>query len=94
MKIASSPLKSSPASANAEGEPRPQSMTKTRPSTTSAEEIPARPATGSGAPAVPRSTSSVVIVASAFVLWRMRAQPTGKRLRCASSQQSANNLAI
>ncbi len=34
----------------------------------SAEEIPARPATGMGAPAVPRSTSSVAMFASTFVM--------------------------
>jgi len=52
----------------ADGDPRPQSMTKTRSSTTSADEIPARPATGMGAPAVPRSTSSVVML---FFLFRL-----------------------
>jgi hypothetical protein len=52
------------ASTKADGDPRPQSMTKTRPSTTSAAEIPARPATGIGAPAVPSSTSSVVVLVS------------------------------
>ena len=67
MKIASSWVKSSPASTNADGDPRPQSITNTRSSTTSADEIPARPATGSGAPAVPRRTSSVAMVACAFV---------------------------
>ena len=64
MKIASRRVKSSPASTNADGAPRPQSITKTRSSTISAEEIPARPATGSGAPAVPRRTSSVVMILS------------------------------
>src|SRR5580693_4655635 len=39
-------------------------MTKTRPSTTSAVEIPVRPATGRGAPAVPSNTSSVVMLVS------------------------------
>ena len=36
-------------------------MTKTRSSTTRADEMPARPATGMGAAAVPRSTNSVVM---------------------------------
>jgi hypothetical protein len=58
---ASRRVKSSPASANADGEPRPQSTTNTRPSTTTADEIPPRPATGIGAPAVPSRTSSVVM---------------------------------
>ena len=40
-------------------------MTKIRSSTIRAEEIPARPATGIGAPAVPRSTSSVVMLSRA-----------------------------
>src|SRR5580704_10711043 len=56
---ASRRVKSSPASANADGEPRPQSTKNTRPSTTTADEIPPRPATGIGAPAVPSKTSSV-----------------------------------
>jgi hypothetical protein len=52
--------------AKADGEPRPQSMTKTRSSTMSAEEIPPRPATGIGAPAVPSSTNSVATLTSCF----------------------------
>src|SRR3984957_14962347 len=56
--------KSSPASAKPDGAPRPQSMTKTRPSTTRAEQIPALPATGRGAPAVPSRTRSVVMLVS------------------------------
>src|SRR5580658_6938641 len=67
MKIASSCRKSRPASTNAEGEPRPQSIMNTRSSTMSADEIPPRPATGMGAPAVPRSTNSVVMLASLVV---------------------------
>src|ERR1700689_4121667 len=59
--------KSSPALAKADGDPRPQSMTKTRSSTMSADEIPPRPATGNGAPAVPSSTNSVVMLASLVV---------------------------
>jgi len=55
-----------PESANAEGDPRPKSMMKTRWLTTSADEVPARPATGMGAPAVPRSTNSVVVLTSSF----------------------------
>src|SRR5579863_7186306 len=56
---ASRRVKSSPAETNADGDPRPQSTTNTRPSTTTADEIPPRPATGIGAPAVPSRTSSV-----------------------------------
>ena len=55
-----------PAPANPDGDPRPQSTTKTRSSTMSAEEIPARPATGNGAPAVPSSTNSVAMLTSSF----------------------------
>src|ERR1700722_13151206 len=58
---------SRPASTKADGDPRPQSMTNTRSSTISAEEIPPRPATGNGAPAVPSSTNSVVMLASLVV---------------------------
>src|SRR5689334_4468631 len=59
--------KPSPASAKADGDPRPQSMTQTRSPTTSADEIPARPATGKGPPAVPSSTSSVAMLIPAFL---------------------------
>jgi hypothetical protein len=52
------------ASAKADGDPRPQSITKTRSPTITADEIPARPATGIGAPAVPSRTSSVVMLTS------------------------------
>ena len=43
------------------GRTRPQSTTKTLSSSTSAEQIPARPTIGIGAPAVPSSTNSVVM---------------------------------
>ena len=48
--------KSSPAFAKADGDPRPQSMTKTRSSTMTADEIPARPATGMGVEGGKRGT--------------------------------------
>jgi hypothetical protein len=60
-KTASRRVKSRPASAKADGAPRPQSIRKIRPSTTRAEAMPPRPGTGMGAPAVPSSTNSVVI---------------------------------
>ena len=61
MKTASNCVKSRPASAKADGAPRPQSIMKTRSLTTMTEQMPPRPATGMGAPAVPSSTNSVVI---------------------------------
>jgi hypothetical protein len=47
-------------------------MTKTRSSTMSADEIPARPTTGMGAPAVPRSTNSVPTLAWSFLAFPLR----------------------
>src|SRR5690348_5731256 len=61
-------------------------MTKTRPSTTSADEIPARPDTGSGAPAVPSSTSSVAM--------RTTLSPPGCRTRFSAVQQFGEPLGV
>ena len=75
---ASRRVKSSPAETNADGDPRPQSTTNTRPSTTTADEIPPRPATGSGAPAVPSKTSSVATEQSPHALAGARRTPPSR----------------
>ena len=83
--------KPSPASANPDGDPRPQSMTKTRSSTMSAGEIPARPATGNGAPAVPSSTNSVTMPTSSFTGRVITAGARGGR--CERAERTRERLA-